>query len=108
MYFVQLRNLEGYDKSVVYKLDSLLKNLNSSAQYFTPKYIQKHLGLSLDESFDILFKARNIGVVNTQQVQQCKHCGKAFRVTIDQCTSCKSNYFKQGYYFTTDIYRAIY
>lgn len=105
MYFVQLRNIEGYDKSVVCKLDSILKNLHSSAQYFTPNYIQRHLGLSLDDSFDILFKARDIGIIYTQNVLQCQCCGKTFRKEVIGCTNCKSAQFKKGYYFSTDVYR---
>ncbi|SOC16589.1 hypothetical protein SAMN05880501_10934 [Ureibacillus xyleni] len=108
MYFVQLRNIEGYDKSVVYKLDSILKNLHSSAQFFTPNYIQRHLGLSLDDSFDILFKARDIGIINTQKVIKCQCCGQTFRKEVNECTKCMSHQLKKGYYFSTDVYRGSY
>lgn len=106
MYFVQLMNLKEYDKSFLIRFDQVLKSLHSSSRYFTPEFIKQQLDINLDDSFDLLFKARTIGIVHTVDATKCIKCGKiSNKGHLGHCLSCNSQHLKSGYYFTTEAHQ---
>lgn len=110
MYFVQLRNLKEYDRSLLYNFDCILRSLHSSSQYFTPQQIQSYLNLSSEDSFKLLFRARDIGVISTIEVSKCIQCGRLLKINIlnKSCPECKSCSLKNGYFFTTESHNKIF
>jgi len=109
MYFVQLRNLREFDYSLLKNFDNMLKSLHSSSQYITPQQIQRDLNITKDDSFKLLFRARDIGVVNTVKVSKCVQCGRTTKTRglTKNCPRCDSSNLKNGYYFTTEAYKYI-
>lgn len=107
MYFVNLRYIKKYDKELLNSLDSLLMNFHSSAEFFTPLRVGRALNISKDLSYQLLLSARDVGVVDTLFVKKCSTCGKIIKSkpTFEVCPVCQNNKFKEGYYFTTDLYR---
>lgn len=108
MYFVQLRNLKEYDKNLLKRFDQVLKSLHSSSRFFTPEFIRKYLNLDIDDSYNLLFRARDIGIVYTVEGVKCTNCGSIYKNnTLGQCPKCHSQNSKAGYYFTTNSYQRV-
>ncbi|MBO8177126.1 MAG: hypothetical protein H0Z31_06695 [Bacillus sp. (in: Bacteria)] len=107
MYFVNLRYLKNYDRELVKALDTLLVSFHSSSELFTPKRVGKNLNISIDLSYQLLLRARDLGVVDTIFVKKCSNCGRIYKLkkSIEACTICQNSNFKEGYYFTTDLHQ---
>ncbi|SFA93883.1 hypothetical protein SAMN04488072_10425 [Lentibacillus halodurans] len=107
MYFVNLMSIKSFDKDLLKSLDSLLVNFHSSAELFTPIRVGKNLNIPKDLSYQLLLSAREVGVVDTVFVRKCSNCGKLIKFNGSNavCPVCRSTNFKEGYYFTTDLYK---
>ena len=100
MFFVSLKSVTDFDKSLINQLDKLLLDFYKKDIYFTHVTVSRSLNITKEASYQLLLSAENAGVIGAIAAKKCTNCGETL-LNKEVCSKCLKADFENGYYYTT-------